>query len=55
MWRGGNYMKRYCKECKKETEQEYDGEYEQQYECDGYEGERLVDYYVCNECKLLTE
>ena len=42
-------MLRYCESCEKITNQEKD-EFEEQYECGNYYGERLVDYWVCQEC-----
>lgn len=47
-------MKKYCEICEKETEQKI-SEFEEQYECNGYSGERLVDYWVCQECHCPTE
>ena len=42
-------MKKYCEVCEKETEHKLE-EFEKQYECNGYFGDKLVDYWVCQEC-----
>jgi hypothetical protein len=47
-------MKIYCEVCEKETEHKIE-ELEEQYECDEYSGERLVAYWLCQECYCPTE
>ena len=47
-------IKKYCKICEKETESKVE-QIEEEYEYNGYYGEKLVDYYFCQECHCPTE